>query len=88
MGYFLQPSGDQARVQLPYSEFKSHLKSGDVARVTLSGQEIRGELNQSVQSARGKQSSRHFRTLRPPVDNPDLMRLLDEKNVTVTAKIQ
>jgi cell division protease FtsH len=86
VGYFLQPGDDQARVQLPWSEFKSHLKNGNVARVTLSGQEIRGELNQPVQAAQGRQSSRRFRTLRPPVEDPDLMRLLDERNVAVDVK--
>jgi len=86
VGYFLQPRGEQARAELPYSEFKSHLRAGDVEQVTLRGEKIRGEMNQPVRSDPGETGTQRFGTQRPPVEDPELMRLLEEQNVQVTAE--
>ena len=64
--YYLAPAGRA----LPYSEFKSLLKQGQVAEVTIGDQLIRGTL---------KQEPREFSTTR--VEDPKLTEELDAKNV-------
>src|SRR2546423_4923303 len=48
--YFLTPAGKT----IPYSEFKSMLKGGQIADVTINDQTLRGTLKQDLQGADGK----------------------------------
>jgi cell division protease FtsH len=86
LGYFVQPSSEQPRIELPYSEFKGHLQAGEVERVTLRGQQITGRLTVPVQAGEVTSESHLFTTTRPPVDDPALIQLLDEQEVTVAAR--
>jgi cell division protease FtsH len=74
--YFLAPNGRT----LPYSEFKSLVKSGDVTEVTISDQVIRGTLKQA--DAKG---SKQFTTNR--VDDPKLTEELEAKGVKYTGEL-
>src|SRR6266487_2337122 len=66
--YYLTPTGRSIR----YSEFKTLLKTGQVAEVTIGEQVIRGTLNQG-------DDKRQFTTTR--VDDPKLTEELDAKGV-------
>jgi cell division protease FtsH len=69
--YFLVPAGRQ----LPYSEFKSLLKEGKVAEVTVGEQLIRGELKPSTQNGKAEP----FTTTR--IDDPGLVAELEQAKV-------
>ena len=69
--YFLTPAGRA----IPYSEFKSLLKSGKVAEVAISDQTIRGTLTEEV----GEPKSKQFTTTR--VEDPKLTEELEARNV-------
>ncbi len=75
---------------ISYSSFKSHLRNGDVASVTLQGERINGLLKGAAASAdsgdRSGQNSGRFTTTLPPVDDPELMKLLEEQQVEVNAR--
>jgi len=66
--YYLTPSGRT----VPYSEFKTLLKSGQIAELTIGDQVIRGTLNTSDEN-------RQFTTTR--VEDPKLTEELDAKGV-------
>ena len=77
--YFLTPAGRS----IPYSEFKSFLKSGQVAEASIGEQQIRGALKQDA-GADGKQS-RQFTTTR--VEDPKLTEELEAKGVKYTGEV-
>ncbi len=85
LGYFLQTPDGAPRAELAYSVFKEHLRAGEVERVTLRGQEITGRLSVPADVGDEVGSSERFTTIRPPIDDPDLLDQLDRQGVTVTA---
>ena len=77
--YFLVPAGRQ----LPYSEFKSLLKEGQIAEVTVAEQVIRGTLKASSSGvADGKPEP--FTTTR--IDDPNLVTELEQSKVKYTGE--
>jgi cell division protease FtsH len=76
--YFLMPAGRQ----IPYSEFKSLLKQGAVAEVTVGEQSVRGTLKES---AGGDAQSRQFTTTR--VDDSDLAKELEAHQVKFSGEL-
>src|SRR5712692_2854044 len=77
--YFLPSAGRS----IPYSEFKSLLKSGQVAEASIGDQQIRGTLKQDGGSD-GKQS-RQFTTTR--VEDPKLTEELEARGVKYTGEV-
>ncbi|NIR32839.1 MAG: ATP-dependent zinc metalloprotease FtsH [Gammaproteobacteria bacterium] len=80
---------------IPYSQFKEQVRAQRVASVTIRGEEVVGEYTQSYverQEQSGKTEGTkayapsHFRTTLPSVDDPQLMTLLEEHDVTVRAE--
>ncbi|MGE3508664.1 MAG: ATP-dependent zinc metalloprotease FtsH [Vicinamibacterales bacterium] len=78
--YYLAPGGRP----LPYSEFKSLLRNGSVAEVTVGDQTIRGTLKDSaVSSAQGL--SKQFTTNR--IDDPKLVEELEAHGVKYSGEM-
>lgn len=83
---FLQePDGGPVPIDVPYSRFKTLLEQGEVETVVFRGDRISGTFLRAVEVASGRASTR-FTTRMPPVDDPDLFRLLDEHGVEVAAE--
>jgi cell division protease FtsH len=76
--YYLAPGGQS----IPYSEFKSLVKSGQVADVTIGDQTIRGTLKKAPQ---GENQSKQFTTAR--VEDPKLTEELEAQNVKYTGEV-
>jgi len=74
--HFIQES-NQPYQELPYSEFIDRLQSGEISKVTISGQEIEGKFSEVEQ---------YFRTV-GPAQGEELQKLLEEKGVLVDYKI-
>jgi cell division protease FtsH len=72
--WFLAPAGRQ----IPYSEFKQLVRSGQVAEVTVGEQSIQGQLK------REQNNTRAFTTTR--IDDPKLIEELDANNVKYTGE--
>lgn len=70
----------QQMEKVPYSEFKQMVRADRVTDVVLEPERIRGQLKKE-----GKEKT-YFMTVR--VDDPDLVRLLDEKRVKYTARLE
>src|SRR5436309_9452058 len=77
--YYLTPGGRS----IPYSEFKSLVRSGAVAEVTIGDQVIRGTFKQA-QGPEGKQS-KAFTTTR--VEDPKLTEELEARNVKYNGEL-
>jgi cell division protease FtsH len=77
--YYLAPGGRS----VPYSEFKTLLRNGEVSDVTISDQVIRGTLKQAT-GGDGK-SSKQFTTTR--VEDPKLTEELEAKGVKYTGEM-
>jgi cell division protease FtsH len=78
--YYLTPGGRQ----IPYSEFKSLLKNGQVAEIAIADQAIRGTLKQELPGSDGK-PTKQFATTR--VEDPKLTEELEAKGVKYTGEV-
>jgi cell division protease FtsH len=78
--YYLTPAGKV----VPYSEFKSLLKNGQVAEVWVGDQTIRGTLKQEIATGDGK-PTKQFSTTR--VEDPKLVEELDAHGVKYTGEL-
>src|SRR6476661_2754219 len=78
--YYLTPGGKT----VPYSEFKSLLKNGQVAEVSIGDQTIRGTLKQELAGSDGK-PTKQFSTTR--VEDPKLTEELEAHGVKYTGEI-
>jgi cell division protease FtsH len=77
--YFMTPPGRS----LPYSEFKTLVKTDQVAEVTISDQLIRGTLKNAPRDAENQ--SRQFTTTR--VEDPKLTEELEARGVKYTGEV-
>ncbi|HZT07533.1 MAG TPA: ATP-dependent zinc metalloprotease FtsH [Chloroflexota bacterium] len=85
-------------VSLSYSDFIAQVRAGHVASVTITGQNVDGHFAEPIAwppqtgtppaggAAPGEGLYSQFTTVLPPFDDPNLLPLLDQQGVTVTAK--
>ena len=93
LGYFMRPGGSDS-LEIPYSKFKSHLRRDNVAEVTVEGDRIRGGFKNPVASGSGKEADSggdtrtydRFETVLPSFGDPELIQLLEDKDVTIHAE--
>jgi len=73
---------------LSYTAFKEKVRAGEVESVTFQGDRISGNLRQvdAYRPADGKEASLHFNSTLPPVDDPELIPLLEQHGVEVQAR--
>ena len=85
------------RQDLAYSEFKDHVRAEEVASVVFKGQTVLGEFRGAIRQeppapVRGRVQesavSVMFTTTLPPVDDPDLIPLLEMHRVEVRAETE
>ena len=79
------------RQDLAYSEFKDRVRQEEVASVVFKGQTVFGEFRGTISREPAAQTTtlpKMFVTTLPPVDDPDLMPLLEKHLVEVRAETQ
>jgi cell division protease FtsH len=79
---WLQWSSEQRARQVPYSQFKSDLRSGKVAEVEVGARGIRGRLK----AKSGEKQGELFETVR--IDDSDLMKELEKQGVKSTGVVE
>jgi cell division protease FtsH len=86
--FSLFPGSDSVTVS--YSEFKKQVTAGNVSQVTIGAQEISGRFKEGAATpGQGKEEepkASNFSTIKPPVQDPELMKILEEQGVTVRGK--
>lgn len=90
MVLWLQDGGQPRLQDLAYSEFKTAVVNDQVAEVTLKEEAITGLFTDSGAAAfssdsPARTSSPGFQTIRPPMEDPSLLTLLEERDVTIRA---
>lgn len=75
---------------IPYSEFKQQVVQGNVSEVMIQGEEIHGQLQNEYtrpSDAGGDRSTyTTFMTILPSIGDPELIGLLEDQQVTITAR--
>src|SRR6056297_2075822 len=76
---------------IPYSQFKNKVRQGEVAEVTMQGHQITGRYKSGGGEAadnrrRGPGKAMPFETIAPSMQDPELIDLLEKKDVTIHAK--
>lgn len=94
--YYFYPQTELEPVaEIAYSRFKSELRQGHVADVTIEGAVLTGRFFEEISfpaeelvNARfeGSRAYALFRTTIPPIDDPELIQLLDKQQVVVEAR--
>ncbi|MDX6566636.1 MAG: cell division protease FtsH, partial [Gaiellales bacterium] len=78
----------KARVDIPYTVFKSAVRSGNVIAITSKGTAIQGVTRKAITYPPGKKArtSTNFQTEQPAFADTGLEALLEQHHVTVNAK--
>lgn len=77
---------------IPYSQFKNEVRQDQVAEVTLQGRQVTGQYKSRADQSSDKSSRQEtaaaetFETVVPTVEDPQLMNLLEEHDVTIHVK--
>lgn len=66
-----------------YSDFKKMVAEGDVVEVTLTGEKVEAKLKSPITLPDQPSSTANLETVMPSDGDPDLLRLFEEKGVTV-----
>lgn len=82
--------GNNESVSIPYSKFKNEVVNANIKKVTIKGQNINGQFKSSYTKVEGKDtlSYNYFTTIIPSVNDPDLMKSLEDNNVTINAETE
>ncbi|MAZ03680.1 MAG: cell division protein FtsH [Sneathiella sp.] len=75
-----------AETEVAYSEFKKMVADGDVAKVTLTGENVNAVLKSPISVPNTQKTTNDLKTVLPSAGDPDLLRLFEEQNVTVWNK--
>ncbi len=81
-------SQETNRQELPYTTFKQEVRSGKIAKVTITGQQVRGEYREGVSpsskgQAKPQAPTNRFTTAIPSFGDTKLMSLLENNGVEV-----
>ncbi|GAB4357709.1 MAG: ATP-dependent zinc metalloprotease FtsH [Methylohalobius crimeensis] len=84
--YWFNLGQNQAQT-LSYTAFKKKVRAGKVVGVTLQGDQVTGQLRQPKPvSEKDQAKAERFKTTLPPVEDPELMPLLERNGVEIQAK--
>ncbi len=79
---------EKQQLTLSYSEFKAKVRADDVAKITFQGDRIVGDLKKRPieQKPEQQQTPVRFMTTSPPIEDPELIALLEKHKVDVHAQ--
>ncbi|MFP4419325.1 MAG: ATP-dependent zinc metalloprotease FtsH [Desulfococcaceae bacterium] len=82
---YLLTRGCTGLPQVPYTQFKSNLKNGNLESVQVKGDQVTGQFSEPVPVGDGEDlpETSRFLTYLPSFGDPDLMDLLEEKDVAI-----
>lgn len=89
---FLNYRQDKSVEEISYTTFKTKVEQGQVSEIVVQGEEVTGEYRDNKPASQGDTSSAEdtkalrFKTVMPPYEDSELVKLLDQQQVTVTAK--
>jgi len=86
--FFFQTASSHPRIKIPYSVFKQQVQDGNISELKIKGQKITGKFQKSYQPPGTEEGTEYnlFSTIKPNMEDPALMDLLEEQNITVRAE--
>ncbi|PKN64521.1 MAG: cell division protein FtsH [Deltaproteobacteria bacterium HGW-Deltaproteobacteria-15] len=91
----VSPRESVNRLKISYTNFKNLASGGKIAQITVRGDEITGEFKGRLteelkppQSGEDVRLYENFRTTKPPFADPDLLNLLEQNGVMISAESQ
>lgn len=72
--------------EISYTHFKRHLAQGHVETITIKGDQIRGVFSESQEIGPEERQHTQFATTIPSFEDPQLVQLLEQQDVTITAE--
>lgn len=87
--YFMKSFESPARVNIPYTKFKKEVYDQNIDKITIQGDNISGIFHKKfikVDKAGDTTAYKYFATIKPDVLDPELMKSLEDNNVTVNAE--
>lgn len=91
IAYFFRMGGDRESAKISYTEFKQQVQEGNVEAVTAKGEQISGTFKNEYKTAGAEGDSvayKRFATTRPAFEDPELIKLLEDKGVTIKAEAE
>ncbi len=90
LSYSFRMCGGVQNADISYSEFKQEVMDQNISQVTFQGSQITGKFRnlykQTSNSGEDTVSYKYFATTKPPLEDPELMKILEDNNVTTYAK--
>ena len=89
--YLMRSFENPAQADISYTKFKKEVSDKNVSQITIKGDEISGEFYNKyikVNKAKDTTAYKYFATVKPAIQDPQLMKSLEENNVTVNAEEQ
>ena len=90
ISYFFKLFNENPSVTISYSTFKNQVKTGNVDYITMKENEINGKFKKNFlppsQAKNDTTKYQYFSTTTPPVYDGELMKILDNNNVTINAE--
>ena len=87
--YFMKSFEGPPRINIPYSQFKQEVSDKNVAEITIQGDKISGKFQNKfimVYKIGDTTAYKNFSTIKPSIQDPELMTLLEKSNVTINAE--
>ena len=89
VSYFMKSFQGPARADIPYSKFKQEVSDKNVVEITMQGNNISGKFQNKfikVDKAGDTTAYKYFSTIKPSIQDPELMKLMEKNNVTINAE--
>jgi cell division protease FtsH len=84
--YAIEMMGRNGSQELTFTEFKDKVTAGQVEKVNIKGHEVTGTLTSPDDDGVGTPATNRSRTYIPEVGDHQVVNLLEENNVTITAE--
>jgi cell division protease FtsH len=87
--YFMNSLEGPSRADIAYSKFKKEVSAKNVDQITIQGSQISGEFHNKfikVNKAGDTTAYKYFATIKPAIQDPELMKSLEANNVTINAE--
>jgi cell division protease FtsH len=88
--FFFNWYGGTGGTSISYTKFKDQVRQGNVEQILVEGDQISGKLKnpQKLGERENSPEVEHFQTVKPPLEDQNLLNLLHEKGVTINAESQ
>jgi cell division protease FtsH len=89
--YFFRSFEGPSRANISYTKFKNEISDKNVSEITIQGNNISGQFRNKIVKVNKQGDTtkfKYFSTFKPSFQDPELMKLLENNNVTINAEAE